>query len=212
MINKIFVASVLSITCACAVFAGGAEQASPLVYVGGYGGYGTVSGGYKNDGNTAQGRFALGVYSTPFRYWNIGGEFGIQSGNTMRLAAPATVVDPATGLPPQATLKPLLDFLFTVKGRMLPEKPWFYFLKGGVAFRQLQLDDRTAATDSLSQAAGEFQAGLGVAITEHAMISAFYQGIYSDSNAGVSLDTAGNTSIAHIPTQQAGFLGVEYTF
>ncbi len=42
-------------------------------------------------------------------------------------------------------------------------------------------------------------------------MTGFYQGIYSGSNAGVGLDSAGNVTISRIPTQQAGFIGFEYT-
>lgn len=88
-----------------------------------------------------------------------------------------------------------------------------YILKGGIAYRQLQLNDRTSTyNDYLNKINGEFQAGLGVNITKHVMLNAFYQGIYSNNNANVYLDSAGNTPISHIPTQQAGFLGVEYSF
>lgn len=185
----------------------------PLFYVGGYGGYGTVLGGYKNDGDFAQGRFALGVHAKEYKWWVLGGEVGIQSGNTMRLSSSPAVVNPTTGLPPQATLKPLLDLLFTVKGQVRPDKNLYYLLKGGIAYRQFQLNDRTSTYgDGLSNVTGEFQAGLAMNVTPHVLLNAFYQGIYSNSNAGVSLDSAGNTPISHIPTQQAGFLGVEYAF
>lgn len=92
-------------------------------------------------------------------------------------------------------------------------KPIYYILKGGIAYRQVQLDDRTSTYgDGLSHVTGELQAGLGMNVTEHVLLNVFYQGIYSNSNASVSLDSSGNTPITHIPTQQAGFLGVEYSF
>lgn len=219
MLNKVIVTSLLGLSCSLPALAGTMgdmnTKPAPLFYVGGYGGYGTVSGGYKNDGNVAQGRFALGVHAKQYRKWMLGGEVGIQSGNTMRLSASSAVVNPVTGLPPQATLKPLLDLLFTVKSQipLNMNKPVYYILKGGIAYRQLQLEDRTSTYgDGLSNVTGELQAGLGMNVTEHVLLNAFYQGIYSNSNAGVSLDSAGNTPISHIPTQQAGFLGVEYSF
>lgn len=189
------------------------HKSAPFFYVGGYGGYGKVAGGYKSDGNVAQGRFTLGVYAHHYKQWMFGGEAGVQSGNTMRLSASTSVIDPNTDLPPQAILKPLLDLLFTVKGQIHSDKPFYYIFKGGVAYRQFQLEDRTSTYgDALSKIAGEFQAGLGVNMTDHVLLNAFYQGIYSQNNAGVYLDSAGNTPIAYIPTQQAGFLGVQYLF
>jgi len=217
VLKKIIISSLIGVSSGLTVFAGTTgdihPNSAPLFYVGGYGGYGTVSGGYNNDGNFAQGRFTLGVHAKQYKQWMLGGEIGVQSGNTMRLAANSNVVNPALDLPPQATLKPLVDLLFTVKGQIQPDKPLFYLLKGGIAYRQLQLNDRTSTLgDSLSNVTGELQAGLGIHITEHVLANAFYQGIYSNSNTGVYLDSAGNTPISHIPTQQAGFLGVEYSF
>lgn len=215
---KLVSTTLIGLCCTFSVTAGtmgnmATQPSSPLLYVGGYGGYGTVSGGYKNDGNVAQGRFTLGIHAKQYQQWMLGGEIGVQSGNTMRLATSSTVIDPTTALLPQATLKPLLDLLFTVKGSILPDRPFYYMLKGGIAYRQLQLDDRTSTYGvGLSNVAGEFQAGFGVNITKHVLLNAFYQGIYSNNNAGVYINNEGNTPISHIPTQQAGFLGVEYSF
>lgn len=44
-------------------------ESLPLFYLGGYGGYGTFSRGYKNDGNVAQGRFALGAHAMQYKEW-----------------------------------------------------------------------------------------------------------------------------------------------
>lgn len=218
MQNRIVITSLLGVFCSLSVTAGTVhniitQKSSPNFYVGGYGGYGNVSGGYNNDGNVAQGRFTLGIHAIQYKQWTLGGEAGIQSGNTMRLATSPTVIDSTTDLLPQATLKPFLDLLLTVKGPFYSDNPFYYILKGGIAYRQLQLEDRTSTYgDALNKVAGEFQAGLGVNITEHVSFNAFYQGIYSNNNAGVYLDSAGNTPIANIPTQQGGFLGVEYSF
>jgi hypothetical protein len=85
-------------------------------------------------------------------------------------------------------------------------------VKAGIAYRQLQLEDRTSPSDSLQQVNGELQVGLGYKLTDHATLTAFYQGIYAGGNAGVSTDATGdNTYISRIPTQQAGFLGIEYS-
>ena len=131
----------------------------------------------------------------------------------MRLATSSSVLNSTTDLLAQAILKPITDLLFTVKGQIQPDKSLYYILKGGIAYRQLQLEDRTSTYgDGLNKLAGEFQAGVGMSLTEHVQLNVFYQGIYSNTNAGVYLDSAGNTPIAHIPTQQGGFLGIEYSF
>jgi hypothetical protein len=215
MYKRAITTTLLGLSFTAFSFAGTMEDnitTPPLFYIGAYGGYGTVSGGYKNDGNVAQGRFELGAHIKEYKLLMLGGELGIQSGNTMRLDSNSSVVDPTTGLPPQAVLKPVLDLLFTIKGQFQPDKNFFYILKAGIAYRQLQLQDRTANSDNLTKVAPEFQAGLGIKITKNVLLNAFYQGIYSTGNAGVYLDSGGNTSITYIPTQQAVFLGLEYSF
>jgi hypothetical protein len=181
------------------------------LYMGAYGGYGNVSGAYHNDGQVAQGRLTLGLHAAEYNNILFGIEAGVQSGNTMRLSASPAVITASGGLPIQSTLKPLLDLLMTFKARLTPRYPLFGIVKGGIAYRQLQLNDRTSTADNLKEVNGELQAGLGFSITDHISLIAVYQGIYSDNNADVSINSADNTTINHIPTQQAGFLGIEYS-
>jgi len=217
MFNKVVSTCLLGLSFSLPAFAGTMGditnyKPSPF-YIGAYGGYGAIDGAYKRDGNFAQGRLAFGAHIKQYKYWMFGGEVGVQSGNNMRLNASPEVIDTEVDLLPQATLKPLVDLLFTVKGQFTPNKPLFYLLKGGIAYRQLTLADRTSSKDTLSKVNGEFQAGLGWTASKHVMLTAFYQGIYETSNAGVSVDASGeNTFFANIPTQQAGFLGIEYSF
>lgn len=187
------------------------SSAIPLS-IGAYGGYGHIDGTYHQDGNVAQGRFTLGLHSTTYKTFTFGIEAGLQSGNTMRLSASQSIIDNAGGLPVQVVLKPIIDGLLTVQSHFSPTSPFVYFLKGGIAFRQMNVEDRTSSQDHLSKINPEFQAGLGYAMTEHVMISAFYQGIYSKNQANVQPNSVGDLTIAHIPTQQAGFLGVQYFF
>jgi len=182
------------------------------IHVGAYGGYGNVNGGYKDDGKIAQGRLSLGIHAIEFNIISFGLEAGVQSGNTMRLSADSALIDELGGLPIQATLKPSVDALITAKGQLFASQPLFIILKGGIAYRQLQLEDRSSSQDGLRKIAGEFQAGLGFNITEQAMLTAYYQGIYGGSDAKVSINWVGDATISHIPTQQSGFLGVEYSF
>ena len=142
----------------------------------------------------------------------LGAELGVQSGNTMRLNASQDIIDAAGELPIQSTLKPFVDALITVQYQFHPSRPLFAILKGGIAYRQLQLNDRSSSQDSLSKVNGEFQAGLGFGVTENIRITALYQGIYSTSNPGIALNSVSDVTISHIPTQQAGLLGVEYCF
>lgn len=179
--------------------------------IGAYGGYGSVSGAYKQDGQFAQDRLALAMRAGDFWALAFGIETGVQSGNTMRLSASSSLINDAGGLPIQSTLKPVLDLLITVRGQILPEAPLSVILKGGVAYRQLVLDDRSSTRDGLRQVSGEFQAGLAYNLTCNTALTAFYQGIYSGANAGLALNSAGDVTIGRIPTQQAGFLGLEYS-
>jgi hypothetical protein len=214
--KKIIIKSLIGLSFVLPVVAGTIGEtvlstSSPF-YVGAYGGFGTVSGGFKQDGNVVQGRLSIGSHAKEYRALMLGAELGLQSGNSMRLNANSDLINAAGGLPIQATLKPWLDLLFTVKGPFASDNSLFYVLKGGIAFRQLQLENRSSTQDSLSTVNGEFQAGLGYNLTGHVMLTAFYQGIYSAPNAGVRLDAVNDVILAHIPTQQAGFLGVEYSF
>lgn len=209
-------ATLVCLTCSLPVFAANYKGETPApaaptgVYMGLYGGYGDVDGAYKNDGEVTEGRFALGYQFYNYDFLGFGAEVGVQSGNTMRLSASDAVIEAGGGLPVQATLKPLVDVLLTVKGALTTSMPVVVILKGGIAYRQLQLEDRSSHNDSLRKVNGEFQAGLGYPLTEHAMLTAYYQGIYSESDAGVSVDSTGNyTSISHIPTENSGFLGLE---
>ena len=191
------------------------------VYLGVYGGYGNIDGAINQDGNFTQFRSALGA-RLPWKPLNLqlGGELGVQWGNIMRLSATEDIIDINGGLPIQATLKPIADALVTLKYQLSPESPVSVLLKGGIAYRQLQLNAQTSPTDALSKVNGELQAGLTYQLSEHAQFIAVYQGIYSSSNAGVQYTSLGfdgyfdygYLTISQIPTQQSGFLGIEYTF
>lgn len=215
MVSKIL-STILGLLTSLTIFAGTMGDAdlssSTPLYIGGYGGYGHIDGGYHWGANTTMGRLAIGLHLKEYHALLFGAEVGFQSGNTMRLYASPETIDLGGGLPIQSTLKPMVDFLVSVKGRFTYNSPIFYLLKGGVAFRQLELEDRSSPSDTLHKFNGEFQGGLGYAITNHVLLTAFYQGIYSSPSAGIQLDTTNDVSISKIPTQQAGFLGLEYSF
>jgi len=217
MIKKKLASSLLGITCSLPVMAGtmgniNQPTPSPMFYVGAFGGYGTVDGAYHQDGNVTQGRLTLGLHAKNYNKLTLGAELGVQSGNTMRLNESQDIINATGGLPAQSTLKPFVDALITVQYKFHPNRPLFAVLKGGIAYRQLQLEDRTSSQDSLNKVNGEFQAGLGVNVTENVRITALYQGIYSTSNTGIGLNSVGDVTLSQIPTQQAGLFGVEYCF
>lgn len=202
-----------------ALFAGamGTESNNqlPPLYLGVYGGYGHFDSTYKSDGNYAQGRLAFGVQLKQMANNSIGLELGLQSGNSMRLDGSEQLLNSAYGTPaitPLANLKPVIDGLATIRGKFKSDCTLFYLLKGGIAYRQLHLEDRTSSRDTLNEIAPEMQVGVGMNITSNMVATIFYQGIYSNSNVGIGIDAVADTTIQHIPTQQAGFIGLEYFF
>jgi hypothetical protein len=186
------------------------EEKLSRVYVGGYGSYGTIDGAYSTDGEYVQYRFTLGVDAYRCDKWALGFEGGVQSGNSMPIDASTSLINQAGGLQPQATLKPLLDLLATVRWSFVGK--WSLLIKGGVAYRQMQWIDRTSSEDSLKKFNGEFQGGFGYQLTKHARLVGLYQGIYSNNNVSCSLDSQLGVKMHHIPTQQAGLFGIEYQF
>lgn len=200
----------LSLLCfSVAAFA--AEKTPPppsCVYIGAAGGYGLVSGMRGSDGQTPQGRFAIGADAYTYKRFTFGFEGAVQSGNTMRLEMSQAVIDAAGGLPIQTTLKPLLDFLVTTRWKL--DCDFSLLLKGGIAYRNLQFNDRTSSEDSLHRINGELQAGIGYQLTKRARITAFYQFIYSGENADVTLAPNNDVLLGQIPTQQGAFVGVEW--
>lgn len=180
------------------------------VYVGGYGGYGSIDGSYSTDGQYAQYRLSLGVDAYQYHKWSFGFEGGVQSGNCMAINATSSVINQAGGLYPQATLKTWIDLLGTVRWHF--SSKWSLLLKGGVAYRQMQWTDRTSSQDHLKKFNGEFQGGFGYQLTKHARLVGLYQGIYSSCTVNCSLDSQNGVVMHHIPTQQAGLFGIEYHF
>ena len=186
MRKNVITSCLLGLSCTLPVFAGtmGDTQTSSLspVYMGAYGGYGAFSRNGVSGASSALGRLTLGVNAKQYKNWMFGGEVGVQSGSNHGNFG--------------YVVKPLVDLLFTVKGKLVEESPYFYILKGGIAYRQ-----SSNYFYDVNQVSGEFQGGLGYQLTEHAALTALYQGIYANGNA-----------YSNIPTQQAGLLGIDYRF
>ncbi|MCX6989653.1 MAG: hypothetical protein NTX49_01090 [Chlamydiae bacterium] len=180
------------------------------VYVGGYGGYGSIDGMVKKDGQYAQFRLALGVDAYTYKTLTVGLEGAVQSGKTMRVNMSATQQALTGDLPPQAILSPFIDLLAVARWNFVSK--WHLLVKGGIAYRELQFTDRTSSHDSLRRINGELQAGIGYQLTKHARLVGLYQGIYSESSLGITLSANDDVLMHHIPMQQAGLLGVEFSF
>lgn len=180
------------------------------VYAGGFGGYSSMDGMYHKDGQFGVFRLTLGCDAYSWKRVTIGVEGGIQSGSTMRLKMAPENRDLAGGLYPQIALKPTFDLLASIRYNFAGK--FLLLLKGGAAYREMQLTDRTSRQDSLHSVNGEFQAGLGYQLNKHTRIIGLYQGIYNCSSTDYKLSYNDNVHIGHIPLQQTGFLGIEYAF
>ncbi len=163
-----------------------------------------------NDGQSAVGRFSLGRTLFIKPYWQADIEAGIQSGTTARLALPKDSIDVLGGVPISAQMKPLLDVLIGFKTEPLGSFPLIAWMKGGVAFRQLQVD-RIEVND-VQAYSPEIQAGLGYRINEHATITMGYQTIWGKKPI-LTVNSETETGVLHhIPAQQAVLIGCSFNF
>ena len=162
------------------------------------------------DGQTAMGRFAIDRNVGAFKNIRFGVEVGVQNGNTARLAIPQVTLDEIGGLPPQVTIKPMLDLLASVSWQPLENTPVFSQIKPGIAYRRMQLNDRVTFND-LSQIGFEIQAGLGMYISDRASISLNYQGIFDGSTSYTINTTTYTGHISNIPMQNGLLLSLSYT-
>lgn len=170
-------------------------------------GYSVYQDMFRDDGQAAIGRLAIGRMLFDSNQLAFGVEVGVQNGKTMRLAVPQVLLDELGGLPIQSTLNPMLDLLATVKTAPLGASSMYGQLKGGIAYRRWQFDNRDSIND-LSQVAGEVQAGLGYAISSHADLNLSYQGVFG-GNPNFTVNTINQTGhVNTIPMQNGVLLGV----
>lgn len=189
------------------------EALSLPIYVGFSEGYGKIQGAYRQEGSGAFGHFTAGLKVMDREKFNLAVESSIQSGSTMRLNVDAATLAAIGSIYPKATLKPMLDLLLAFKVQLLPDHSSLVgIVKGGIAYRELSLDDRTSDHDSVRKINPELQLGLGYQVTQHSMLTLSYQGIYSKSDAGITLDENSNLNLERVPSQHAFVLGLEYSF
>lgn len=186
------------------------EKRPSYVYLGAYGGYGVLEGMHGSDGQTAQGRFSLGVNLYEKKWFHLAFEAAVQNGNEGRLKiANGSTLTAIGSLYPQATLKMFPDFLFVMRFDFY--KDLFLLFKGGFAYRQFILTDRISTQDSLHRINGEFQAGFGYQLSDQVRLIALYQGIYSMGGADLRFTSSNDVLLGQIPTQQAGWIGIDYS-
>lgn len=208
--KKIYALSLILLSFAMPTFANTLWPPSHL-FIGAYEGYSHVNNMLHNDGQFATGRlvFGMDVYSYQAATFDL--ELGLQNGKTMRHAPANNDPDFDVDSPIQTTLNPVLDLLV---GMRLPA-PWecrlYGMVKAGIAYRQLQFLEADYVS-SINQVSGELQAGVGYQLTNQARVVLYYQGIYANGNVSYTQNNESLVSVSNIPTQQAGFLGFEFSF
>ena len=162
------------------------------------------------DGQTPLGRFAIARDFGAYKTVRFGAELGVQNGNTVRLGYSEEQLDLLGGMPVQATMKPMLDLLATAAWQPMESVPAFGLVKAGIAYRRLQINDRTSVND-VSEVAFEIQAGLGMHISDRANLSLNYQGVFNGSTSYAVHPIPGTGHISNIPNQNGLLLSLSYT-
>ncbi|MBA2711023.1 MAG: hypothetical protein H0U57_10585 [Tatlockia sp.] len=173
-------------------------------------GVASFSGISKQEGQTAVGRLSLGrgLFITP--YWQAGLEAGIQSGNKMHLILPEESIELLGGVPFEAEIKPLLDVLMSFKTKPFPGTPVITWLKGGGAYRKLQVD--RLSVNHLAGFSPEIQIGLGYQVNEQATINLSYQRIWG-KEPKITVDAESKTGVlCNIPEQRTLMIGLSFNF
>ncbi|HIF0302651.1 TPA: outer membrane protein [Legionella pneumophila] len=161
---------------------------------------------YNNDGQSVMGRLSLNTQYNLSSFFALGIDAGIQNGNTMRLDIPKSTLDELGGEPVSILVKPMIDILVTAQITPFEDERIFGFLKGGVAYRQAQVD-RNEIND-LSQISPELQAGIGYKLNDNLALHIEYQHVFG-GNPDYQVDFLTETArISNIPTQQAVLLGL----
>jgi hypothetical protein len=170
----------------------------------------SISDAANKDGQSAVGRLSFGHTLLTKPYWQMGIETGIQSGNTMRLLLPKESIDALGGVLLHAEIKPFLDVLIGVKTQPIVILPFVGWIKGGVAYRKLQVD-RMEVND-LESIAPEMQLGFGYRINVQTTVTLGYQAIW-----GMKPELTVNPErevglLRYIPGQQAVMIGFSFDF
>ncbi|KTD23370.1 Uncharacterised protein [Legionella lansingensis] len=166
-------------------------------------GYGQYEHAYSDDGQTPLGRLAVGAELLTTTQTAFGLEFGVQNGNRMRVGLPPGTLDILGGVV-RTTVKPMLDLLFTANTTPISESLLFAQLKGGIAYRQWEME--TNLINNKTELAGEVQAGFGYPLTEITSLNLLYQGVFGgNTRFHPPLNDAGRFS--SIPTQHGILFG-----
>ena len=161
---------------------------------------------YNHDGQSAIGRLSFNAQYLFSDFAALGLEVGVQNGNTMRLDIPKPTLDLLGGEPVSLLVKPMVDLLVSAQITPFEDVGFFGFIKGGVAFRQVQVD-RNEVND-LSKTNPELQAGLGYKLNNNLAFHIEYQQVFG-GNPDYQVEPLTETaSISNIPTQKAVLFGL----
>lgn len=165
---------------------------------------------YKDDGQSVMGRLSFNTQYNLSEFVALGLEAGIQNGNTMRLNIPRPILDELGGEPVSIMVKPMIDLLVTTQITPFEDERWFGFVKGGIAYRQAQVD-RNEVND-LSKTNPELQAGIGYKLNDNLAFHIEFQQVFG-SNPDYQVNPLTETaSIANIPSEKAVLLGLSIIF
>ena len=163
-----------------------------------------------NQDKRAVGRLGLGKTIYTDTYIKLSLEAGIQSGASQRLTFSKDDIDALGGVPIETQIQPMLDVLFGIKTETFNEVPIFSFIKGGVAYRQMQTDRDDV--NNLSLYSPEIQAGFGYRVNEKASITLNYQYVWGEKPTLVVNPISETGILNNIPSQQAVMLGFSFNF
>lgn len=161
---------------------------------------------YNKDGQSTIGRLSFNTQYIASDFFALGLEAGVQNGNTMRLDIPKSTLDLLGGEPVTIIVKPMVDLLVTAQVTPFDDVGFFGFIKGGVAYRQLQVD-RNEVND-LSKTSPELQAGVGYKINDNLALHMEYQHIFGNNPYYQVNELSETATIANIPTQKAVLIGL----
>lgn len=173
-------------------------------------GYTNFQSMYAREGQTPVLRLAFDKGLFAIKNLGVGVELGVQNGNSMRLNVSQEDLDILGGAPVQTTVNPIIDLLATVITQPLFNTPLFAQVKGGIAYRSWQFEDRTSI-NPMSNVAGELQAGFGLSLNKMTNLSILYQGIYGGSPNFVVNATNETGQLNSIPIQNGILLSLDVT-
>ncbi len=169
-------------------------------------GYSEYQQMYQDDGQTAISRLAIAAELLATTQSAFGLEIGVQNGNRMRFVIPQNSLSLWSGVV-RTTVKPILDLLLTANTSPLGESLLFTQIKGGLVYRQWQMDSDFVSNKT--ELAGEVQAGFGYPLTEITSLNLLYQGVFGGSpklKAGSMISEVGHVS--NIPVQHGLLFGL----